>query len=320
MKKKMKRVFIWSGSAVALILIAAGAFTWYTYHSVKSTAAKMYEDLGPVKPVYVSKDTEVKKPAEPVKMKQLDPFTVLVLGVDQRAGDRGRSDTMIVLSVNPEKHNMLMFNIPRDTRTDIIGHHTVDKINHAYAFGGVQMSMATVENFLDYPIDYYVKVNMEGFARLIDLIGGVEVDNPFAFDYEGYSFKQGHLALNGAEALKYSRMRYDDPRGDFGRNSRQRDILQEIMNNAASVNNVVHLQSMLSELGDSVKTDVTFGEMKTFAADYRPQIKSIETVEIKGTGKIIDGIWYYLVDEKERARIHNELKAHMSKQTQLASK
>lgn len=90
---------------------------------------------------------------------------------------------MIFLTVNPAKQSMLMFNIPRDTRTEIIGRGTVDKINHAYAFGGVNMSVKTVEHFLDYPVNYYVRVNMEGFARLIDSLGGVDVDNPFAFSY-----------------------------------------------------------------------------------------------------------------------------------------
>ncbi|QHW30854.1 hypothetical protein GZH47_08315 [Paenibacillus rhizovicinus] len=311
MKKPWKRILIWVSAGLGMILIVAGGLVYFLYHSAEQTADKMYEDIK-TKPVYVSKDTEVKKPsATPIKMKNLDPFTVLVLGVDQRQNDRGRSDTMIVLTVNPALHSILMFNIPRDTRTDIIGHGTVDKINHAYAFGGVEMSIQTVENFLDYPIDYYAKVNMEGFARIVDLLGGVEVDNPFAFDYEGRTFAEGHLVLNGTDALKYSRMRYDDPRGDFGRNTRQRDILQEVMNHALNVSNLTHLNSLLGQLGDSVKTNITFDEMKEFLTDYRPQIKTMETVEIKGQGKIINKIWYYLVDDKERNRIHNMIKSHL---------
>lgn len=76
-----------------------------------------------------------------------EPFSVLMLGVDERENDSGRSDTMIVITVNPEKQTMKMLSIPRDTRTEIIGHDSVDKINHAYAFGGVPMAMDTVENF-----------------------------------------------------------------------------------------------------------------------------------------------------------------------------
>lgn len=233
-----------------------------------------------------------------------------MLGVDQRANDPGRSDTIVVMSVNPSKNSVLMFNIPRDTRTEIIGHGTTDKINHAYAFGGVDMSLQTIENFLDYRIDYYVKVNMENFKTFIDLIGGVEVNNPFAFDYEGHSFAQGPLELDGTLALAYSRMRYDDPRGDFGRNTRQRDILQSVMHHAVNIQNVTKIQSILDEVGNGVKTNITFDEMKTFATDYRSVIDHVDTVEIKGTGKIIDKIWYDIVTPEEQTRIHNLLKEH----------
>jgi len=233
-----------------------------------------------------------------------------MLGVDQRANDPGRSDTIVVMSVNPNTNSVLMFNIPRDTRTEIIGHGTTDKINHAYAFGGVDMSLQTVENFLDYRLDYYVKVNMENFKKFIDLIGGVEVNNPFAFEYEGHSFAAGPLQLNGELALSYSRMRYDDPRGDFGRNTRQRDILQSVMHHAVNIQNITKLQSILDEVGNGVKTNITFDEMKTFAADYRSVINQVDTVEIKGTGTTIDKIWYYIVAPEEQARIHNRLKEH----------
>ncbi|REE57522.1 LytR family transcriptional attenuator [Paenibacillus taihuensis] len=322
----MKRIMLWAASVLLVILFVAGMAVWYLYHSAEQTASTMYQEISPTKVEYVSKDTEVKKtPAQATKsaqtakaakaasvpIKRLEPFTVLVLGVDQRENDRGRSDTMIMLSVNPIKHSILMFNIPRDTRTEIVGHGTTDKINHAYAFGGVEMSIQTVESFLDYSIDYYVKVNMEGFARLIDLIGGVQVDNPFSFKYDDHTFKEGHLSLSGTEALMYARMRYDDPRGDLGRNTRQREIVQEIMDHASSLSNVTRLHSLLGEIGDSVKTNITFNEMKKFVTDYRPKIQDIETVEIGGKGQMINGIWYYIVDQSERTRIHNRIKEHL---------
>ncbi|UVI31626.1 LCP family glycopolymer transferase [Paenibacillus spongiae] len=317
MKRPMKKILIWSSAALALIVVLSGSYVWYMYHSVEKTVAQMYEP--PVKPVYVSRDPEVKskvktkvEEAAVQKLDNREPFNVLVLGVDQRPNDRGRSDTMIVLTVNPAKQSILMFNIPRDSRTEIIGRGSVDKINHAYAFGGVEMSLQTVENFLDYPIDYYIKVNMEGFARLIDLIGGVKVDNPFAFNYGGHEFKQGKLSLNGSEALLYSRMRFDDPKGDLGRNARQRAILQEVMKSAMNVSNVTRIQDLLNEVGDSVKTDITFEHMKKFVMEYRPAINRIDTVEIEGSGKKIGGIWYYIVTDAERTRIHNMIKDHMT--------
>ncbi|PWV93797.1 LytR family transcriptional attenuator [Paenibacillus cellulosilyticus] len=294
---------------MSLIIIAVVSYVIYVAIQIEHTANKIYEE--PTRPVYVSKDPEATPtPTKPVSIEDKDAFTVLMLGVDQRANDPGRSDTIVILSVNPKKNSVLMFNIPRDTRTEIIGHGTTDKINHAYAFGGVDMSLQTIEHFLDYRIDYYVKVNMENFKTFIDLIGGVEVNNPFQFDYEGHNFAQGSLELDGELALSYSRMRYDDPRGDFGRNTRQRDILQSVMHHAVNIQNVTKIQSILDEVGNGVKTNITFDEMKTFASQYRSVIDHVDTVEIKGTGKTISGIWYYIVEPEEQERIHNMLKEH----------
>ena len=235
MKPRLRKTLIGLSAALTVLLMVAGGYTWYLYHSVKVTASKIYEPL-PSPLDYISKDPLVtqkvaaadqkgqtgKGGANKVPTDERHPFTVLVLGVDQREHDRGRSDSIIVLSVNPMKQSMLMFNIPRDTRTEIVGRGTIDKINHAYAFGDVEMSLKTVENFLDYPIDYYIKMNMEGFENIVDLFGGVTVNNSMAFQYEGVDFGKGELFLNGSDALLYSRMRYEDPRGDFGRNTRQR--------------------------------------------------------------------------------------------------
>ena len=94
-----------------------------------------------------------------------------------------------------------MLSIPRDTRTEIIGHNSVDKINHAYAFGGVPMAVNTVEHFLDIPIDYYVFINMEGFLQIIDTIGGVTIDNDMDLTYNSYHYPKGEITLDGDKAL-----------------------------------------------------------------------------------------------------------------------
>lgn len=297
-----------------MVIIAAGTggYVWHLYGSVKETADKIYEPIQPT--VYVSKDPEVTvKPQQAAQalIEKRHPFTVVVMGVDERENDKGRSDTLIVLAVNPEKKSILMFNIPRDTRTEIIGHGTTDKINHAYAFGGVAMAKNTVEHFLDYPIDYYIRINMEGFAHLIDILGGVEVNNPFAFYYEDHQFDKGTLNLNGELALKYSRMRYDDPRGDLGRNARQREIMMEVMKSSLQFSNITQIQKILKELGNSVKTNITFDEMKTFMSDYREDLGNINTVEISGSGSMINKIWYLIVSKEEKERIHQLLKEQM---------
>lgn len=304
----MKRWIKMTLLGLSLFIFITVGYGIYLYQSVKSTANSIYEPREPVEHVTTDQDPQG---GLPVSMNEREPYTVLVMGVDQRENDVGRSDTMIVLSVNPSKESILMFNIPRDTRTEIIGHGTTDKINHAYAFGGVNMAIQTVENFLHVPMNYYIKVNMEGFSQIIDLLGGVEVHNQFSFQYDGHDFKEGTLELNGAEALAYSRMRYDDPRGDFGRNARQREVLTQTLKNTLQVSNIVRVQSMLDEVGINVKTDITFDEMKKFIIDYRSDLNRIDTLELVGQGKMINGIYYYQVDTAEKDRVHNEIEDHL---------
>ena len=132
---------------------------------------------------------------EPIAFEKKEPFSVLVLGVDEREGDKGRSDTMIVLTVNPESKSTKMVSIPRDTYTEIVGKGIQDKINHAYAFGGIEMSMASIENLLDIPIDYVVQVNMESFKDIVDAVGGIKVNNTLDFKVGNYSFPKGEVTI-----------------------------------------------------------------------------------------------------------------------------
>ncbi|KZE81517.1 hypothetical protein AV545_08475 [Paenibacillus jamilae] len=318
----MKRWLKVTLGAVALLVVGGAAYTTYVYHSFKTAANAMYHPRSIVQPGAVSSlatggvgrsvvtDTGASTP-NPAAISQFKPFTVLVLGVDRRPHDPGRSDTMIVLSVNPAKGSMLMFNIPRDTRTELMGRGRDDKINHAFAFGGVDMSIRTVEHFLNHSIDYYVQMNMEGFAKMVDLVGGVEVYNPLDFQYEGHHFAQGNLNLNGTEALAYARMRFDDPRGDLGRNARQRELLKQILAQSISKEGLLRVKPILEAAGEQIRTDISFDDMKTFLTQIGPSLKQTDTVEIKGHGSKINGVYYYIVDEPERQRIHGILEKHL---------
>ncbi|SFS39020.1 LCP family protein [Paenibacillus sp. 453mf] len=313
----MKRWLKITISTASLFIVLGVGYGWYLYKTVQSTADEIYEPREPsVAVTYIEggQQSSQNQPAE--KIKKEESFSVLLLGVDERQNDVGRSDTLVLLTVNPADKSILMFNIPRDTRTEIVGKGYEDKINHAYAFGGVNMSIQTVEKFLDNSIDYYVKLNMEGFTEIIDLLGGVEVNNPFEFNIDGVVFEEGIIRLMGEEALLYSRMRYDDPRGDLGRNSRQQEIIKQLMKNALQISSVTKIQSILNEVGSNVKTDITFDDMKKFLTDYSRNLGNIETVEIQGRGEKMNGIYYYIVDEQERSRIHELMKKHLQKDQQ----
>lgn len=245
---------------------------------------------------------------EKVVLEEKNPISVLLLGVDEREDDRGRSDTMIVLTINPTDNSTKMVSIPRDTYTEIVGLDKLDKINHAYAFGGIDMSLDTTEKLLDIPIDYVVQLNMEGFKDVIDALDGITVDNAFAFD----DFKKGELTLTGDQALDFVQMRKQDPNGDFGRQDRQKQVIQSIMSEAVSATTLFNYPKIFDALGNNVKTNMEFSEMIDIQKNYRSASTDVEQLVFeKGYGETIGGIWYYMMDQEELSAVKAELKGHL---------
>lgn len=303
--KKMSRKKKWLliiGIVFGILLLGIGIYAYLIYSSLTSAVDTMHKPIE-------RKVSE--KREEQVTLEQKDPFSVLMLGVDEREGDKGRSDTMIVLTVNPKLNSIKMVSIPRDTRTEIIGHGTVDKINHAYAFGGEKMSMDTIEHFLDIPIDYYVKINMEGFKDIVDAVGGITVNSDKAFSQDGFHFNKGSNTLNGVEALSYVRMRKQDPSGDYGRQLRQRQVIQGVIDKGASFSSLTRFGDIFNALGKNINTNLTFSEMVDIQKNYKDTRKNIEQIQLKGEGKYINNISYQIIPEKEQKRVQNELKEHL---------
>ncbi|PWW29421.1 LytR family transcriptional attenuator [Cytobacillus oceanisediminis] len=303
-KGKKKRIWLRVTGIIILFTIAAAGIYGYTvYKSLTDAVETMHQ---PIK-----REKSEKRP-EQVTLEKRDPFSVLLLGVDEREGDKGRSDTMIVLTVNPEMNSVKMLSIPRDTRTQIIGKGIDDKINHAYAFGGVEMSMATVENFLDIPVDYYMQINMEGFKDIVDAVGGITVNNDLDFTSDGVHFPKQQITLDGEEALKYTRMRYEDPRGDFGRQLRQRQIIQGVINKGASFSSLTRFDDIFEALGKNIKTNMAFNEMVDIQKHYKEAGENIDQLTIEGSGQTINDIWYLIVPDEEQKRVQDELKSHLA--------
>lgn len=301
-KAKNRKWLKVTGITILLLLVGGGIYGFIVYKSLTTAVETMHAPL----------QREIsEKRMEPVVLEQKDPFSVLMLGVDQREGDRGRSDTIIVLTVNPNNNSVKMLSIPRDTRTEIIGKGFEDKINHAYAFGEVPMAIDTVESFLDIPIDYYVQINMEGFEDIVDAVGGVTVQNDLNFSVGDFKFPVGEIKLSGEEALSYSRMRYEDPRGDFGRQTRQRQIIQAVIKEGASLSSLTNFSTIFATLGSNIKTNLSFDQMVDIQNNYKSVVNSIQQMEIKSQGTKINGIYYGLVSPEEKQRIQTELKTHL---------
>ncbi|EQC80172.1 Cell envelope-associatedtranscriptionalattenuator LytR-CpsA-Psr, subfamily F2 [Enterococcus sp. HSIEG1] len=285
---------------------------------VVGIGAKLYMDLsGSIQKTYesVERSQDEKKRENPVDLKKQESFSVLLMGIDTGdlgRVDQGRSDTMMVATVSPEDQQTTIVSIARDTYVDIVGHGTKDKINHAYAFGGPAMSMDTVQKYLDIPVDHYISINMAGLKELVDAVGGIEVNNDLTFSQDNYDFTIGKITLDGDQALAYSRMRYEDPNGDYGRQERQRKIVEGIAKKVLSFDGVSKYQDILRAVESNMKTDMSFDNMRTIALDYRDAFKTIKQDQLKGEGFMQDGISYQRVSEEELNRVQTELKEQLN--------
>ncbi|MBC6976287.1 LytR family transcriptional regulator [Bacillus sp. Xin] len=298
----MKKFLFWILGIIVVLLIAGGGYAYYMYSSVTGTLDKVYKPL--------ERDHSTKRSTD-VKLGNKEPVSILLLGADERGADKGRSDSIMLLTLNPKDSSMKIVSIPRDTYTEIVGKGKKDKINHAYAFGGIDMSVKTVENFLDVPVDYYIEVNMEGFKDIVDAVGGIDVYNDIAFTLEGMSFEKGNIHLNGEQALKYTRMRKEDPRGDFGRQMRQRQVLEAVISKGANISSVTKLGTMLGAVEQNVKTNLNQDQMWDLQSNYKAAMNKKEEIQIPGDGRKQGGVWYYFVSDKDRQDLSNKLKAHL---------
>ncbi|MBD8031833.1 MULTISPECIES: LCP family glycopolymer transferase [Solibacillus] len=300
----MKKAWKWLIS-IAVVLVSTSLIVIVNvYGDIKSTANEIYTPMD-------EKSSDIRMQPVDITTK-MEPFSALVLGVDEREGDVGRSDTMIVLTVNPNLQTTKMLSIPRDTYTEMIGKGFKDKINHSYSFGGMEMSMETVENLLGIPIDYVVKVNMVSFVDIIDILGGVKVKNTLNFNFQGEHFPIGELVLDGEKSLKYVRMRYDDPTGDFGRQNRQKQVIQGIINESLSIKKVWNYKSIFKTLEKNVEMNVPFDDLLSIQKNYSDSLKKIEQLYMnKGSNAKLDGIYYYMPDEGELLEIQADLRKHM---------
>lgn len=306
-KRKKKAFFKVSLFILLLFAVGIGIYAYNMYSDVANAVEKMHKPI--------SREVSAKR-VEEVAFNRKDPLSILLVGVDERDGDAGRTDTMLVITINPDLKSTKIVSIARDTRTMIIDkedpeNNWLDKINHAYAYGGIEMSINTVENYLNIPIDYYTEVNMHGFKEIVDAVGGIDVNNQFSFELDGVTLEPGEQHLNGREALSYARMRKADPRGDFGRQERQREVLSKVIKKAASFSTLSNYQDILGALENNIKTNLTLDEIIGIQANYKSAAANIEKMEIEGNGKIINDIWYHIVDDETRQDISNQLREHL---------
>lgn len=311
-KKKRKRGIIRRLFFLFLVLfLGVGAYAGYLAFKTIQAADESYTEL----------DRGTKSKLREVEVSAgKDPISILLMGVEDYSsgGENGRTDSLIVATLNPDLGTMKMLSIPRDTLVYIEEEGKEDKINHAYVFGGKDATIEAVERLLDIPIDYYAEVNFNGFKEIIDEIGGITVDVPFDFweksdvDNSKIYFTEGEMNLDGEEALAYARMRKRDPRSDFGRNERQQQIISASIDQLMKPNSLLKIDEITDHIAQNVETNMRLSEALGIQQKYKTfNSNKIEKLTVEGEDNYINGVYYFVAKEDELDVLKDNLKEHL---------
>ena len=244
------------------------------------------------------------------KLVARDKATVMIMGVDKREDDVGRSDTLMLATLDPEKNQASLLSIPRDTRVKIKG-HGFDKINAAYAYGGRKLTQDTVEDLLNTHIDHYIIINVHGFTKIIDALGGIDIDVEKRMYYEDpwdddgglyIDLQPGMQHMDGKTAVTY--VRYRDEEGDIGRIKRQQKFMKAVMDKLVSPTIIPKLPSIVSAVSDSVETDMSISEILSFLSTLQDSKENgLKSEMVPGKPVYIEGISYWIPDVKKARQI-----------------
>ena len=231
---------------------------------------------------------------------------IMIMGVDRRSDDVGRSDTLMVASVDTAKEKAALLSIPRDTRVAIEGNGN-DKINHAYAFGGHKLTQKSVEGLLGVKIDHYILIDTRAFERIIDAIGGIDINVRKRMHYEDpwdddggliIDFYPGEQHMDGKKAMEY--VRYRDGEGDIGRIGRQQTFMKAVLAKLISPDMLPRLPQVIEEVRTSMETDMSAMELLGFARVLKGvQAQGLEAKMVPGSPGFHEDISYWLPDIPE---------------------
>ncbi|WP_187118920.1 LCP family protein [Bacillus marasmi] len=308
-KKKGKKILMWILFPLLAFALSAGVYGTVLYKKAESVVNDSYK---PVK----TTQKRVEK-ADP----KLDNISILLIGVDEsdtrKFGEGSRTDALMVATLNEKDKSVKLVSIPRDSYVKIPGRKYKDKINHAHAFGGVELTIDTVQELFDIPIDYYVKMNFNAFIDVVDSLGGVEVEVPYDL-YEQDSkdranaihLKEGLQLLDGEETLALARTRHYD--NDIERGKRQQEIMKSVLKKAVSLESIPKQADLIEAVGKNMTTNLTFAEM-TSLIDYvtAGTNLNIESYALAGNNSMINSIYYYQLDEQALLDVQLQLKTHL---------
>lgn len=308
MKKMKLRTKLTLSVFLIIVLVFGGVFiyTFYQLSKIKTTQiSKTDEDLG----------IKVKDPAQEKQEEKNGVINIALFGLDRRSKDEpARSDSIMILSIDKEHNKIKMSSIMRDTYVKINGHGET-KINHAYAYGGPQLAIRTLNENFNLDIRDYVAVDFFNAEALIDAMGGVTIDidqdeigliNTYAAGVANIEKKSvpaikatGPQTLNGLQAVAYSRIRYTAG-GDFVRTERQRTVLSAMVKKMQSLK-PTEIPSAVSKLLPFTETSMSSMDiikLGTKVITTKKMVLEQERFPIDGycKGKMMDGVWYLVAD------------------------
>ncbi|WP_432717527.1 LCP family protein [Staphylococcus equorum] len=237
-----------------------------------------------------------------------DPISIVLFGIDddkaRQQENRGqRSDSIVLLSINSKEKETEMISVPRDTHAEIVGKDTEEKINHAYAYGGPDMAVKSVEKLMDVPIDHYASINMDGVSRLIDEINGVDVVSNSDFKVRDYVFEKGKkLHMNGDEALAFMRSRKEaGAGGDEGRQARQQLVIEAVAKKSLKPSSIPKINTIFDAVEDNIMTNLSLTELNDIRSDYQSAQETVNRHTLKGENTMgDDGLYYFYLGDNEK--------------------
>ena len=281
-----------------------------------------YEEIANDTKVIISKDKKMKKvdasesEGESSGKDVTEPFTILLMGIDSTdeiltKNAIANGDTLILITFNPKTLNATMVSIPRDSYVPIAcwGDKAENKITHAAGYG-TDCMMNTIENYFDVNIDYYAKINFKGLVKLVDALGGVEinVEQKLCTDNSNREkevcVSPGLQTLDGEHALVYARNRKALKNGDFGRGQHQQELVKAMINKMKGVRNVSTFMDILNTVSNSMDTNLTTKQILSFYNVGKDVIKkgvSSDQAELINIQQLyLQGSSQMIYDEKMR--------------------
>ena len=283
-KRKLSKKLIWI-FAIGLMVMLFSLGSYFVLKigfvgkkiSVENEKSSVLDNVGSLFSSFIPTNQKILKGEEDGRI------NVLLMGKAGK-GKPGENltDTIMIMSIDAKNKKIALLSLPRDFYANIPGTSYYTKINSIYQYGisnkvEAQPIKKTVEEITGTPIHYFMILNFDGFKKIIDDFGGVNVtverdiyDSTYPgpnYSYETFELKKGTYLLNGETALKYVRERHDDPEGDFGRAKRQQQVMQSAKNKAFSLKtflNPITLNNILTDLGDNIKTDIGLDEIEEF--------------------------------------------------------